>query len=371
MNYLDLFSGIGGFALGIQQAGIKFDKHYFSEIDKYATQIYKRHFPDAVKLGDIKGIKPEALGEIDLVTFGFPCQDLSIAGKRKGLRGARGGLFFEAMRIIKELRPPVFIFENVKGLLTSNEGKDFEVVLREIADIGLYECEWQLVNTSWVLPQNRERVYFIGHFGKGSGQKVFPIGEGNKVFNQKSKHENICPSITSRYYKRGKTDPYIKILDGYNQNFTDKFGAVRQNMQDGGSLIFLGGIMGDKNKKWLEDGKDKSRNFPQGQRVYSPKGNSAQLTSQGGGWGAKTGLYAISPCIRSEHHNTADVHFIKENMKIRRLTPTECCRLQGFPDDWCNDISDTQKYKALGNAVSVPIVKMIIERLYNKPTADL
>ena len=180
MNYLDLFSGIGGFALGIQQAGVHINKHYFSEIDKYATTIYKKHFPDAVELGDIKGINTGTLGQIDLVTFGFPCQDLSIAGKRAGLGGSRSGLFFEAMRIIKELRSALFIFENVKGLLTSNEGKDFEIVLREIADIGIYECEWQLVNTYWVLPQNRERVYFIGHFGEGSGQKVFPIGTLDK-----------------------------------------------------------------------------------------------------------------------------------------------------------------------------------------------
>ncbi len=178
INYLDLFSGIGGFALGIQQAGIKFAKHYFSEIDKYATQITKRHFPNAIELGDINNIKPETLGKIDLITFGFPCQDLSIAGKRAGLGGARSGLFFKAMWLVRQLLPSVFIFENVKGLLTSNEGKDFEVVLREIADIGVYECEWQLVNTSWVLPQNRERIYFIGHLGERGGQKVFPITEG-------------------------------------------------------------------------------------------------------------------------------------------------------------------------------------------------
>jgi len=180
MNYLDLFSGIGGFALGVEQTGIKVDKHYFSEINKYATTIYKKHFPNAVELGDITKINPNQLGQINLVTFGFPCQDLSIAGKRTGLGGSRSGLFFEAIRIIQECKPNIFIFENVKGLLTSNEGKDFEVVLRTIADIGLYECEWQLLNTSWFLPQNRERIYFIGHLGKGSGQKVFPIGEGNQ-----------------------------------------------------------------------------------------------------------------------------------------------------------------------------------------------
>lgn len=221
MIYLDLFSGIGGFHLGILQAGVKIDKCYFSEVDKYATQIYKKHFPDSIELGDIRNIKPEELGKVDLVTFGFPCQDLSIAGKRAGLGGSRSGLFFEAMRIINELRPSIFIFENVKGLLTSNEGKDFEIVLREIADIGIYECEWQLVNTSWVLPQNRERVYFIGHLGEdgGSSRKVFPFTEKCGKFTGSQRNESkkrngvqggICPSLNAGYDKeRGLGELYI------------------------------------------------------------------------------------------------------------------------------------------------------------------
>ena len=139
MTHLDLFSGIGGFALGFQRAGYRFDKHYFSEINPYAIKIYQRQFPDAIGLGSITGINPEELGQVDLITFGFPCQDLSIAGKRAGLAGARSGLFFEATRLIRHLKPSLFIFENVAGLLTSNDGKDFEVVLREVADIGLYE----------------------------------------------------------------------------------------------------------------------------------------------------------------------------------------------------------------------------------------
>lgn len=221
INYVDLFSGINGFALGIQQAGIKFKKHYFSEIDKHAIQITKRHFPNAIELGDINGIKPETLGKIDLVTFGFPCQDLSIAGKRAGLGGARSGLFFKAMWLIKQLLPLVFIFENVKGLLTSNDGKDFEIVLREIADIGLYECEWQLVNTSWVLPQNRERVYFIGHLGKGSGQKVFPITEiGQQVNGILGTDEGTGQRISSHIPQTRKENVIPACRGGANQRLS-------------------------------------------------------------------------------------------------------------------------------------------------------
>lgn len=184
MNYLDLFSGIGGFALGAHRAGLVFENHYFSEIDKYAKKVYQKHFPTAVDLGGVQNVT-EGLGQIDLITFGFPCQDLSVAGKRAGLAGSRSGLFFEATRLIRIYKPTTFIFENVAGLLTSNDGKDFEVVLREIADIGIYECEWQLLNTSWFLPQNRERVYFIGHLATPgrSPRSVFPIGKVNNETN--------------------------------------------------------------------------------------------------------------------------------------------------------------------------------------------
>ena len=151
MNLLDLFSGIGGFHLGLEQAGFKFDWVGFSDIDNYANKQYKRRFPDAEELGDIKSIRPERLPDIDLVTFGFPCQDISIAGKRGGLQANRSSLFFEAMRIIGAKRPKNFIFENVKGLFSSNGGQDFDIILRTIANLG-YDGGWQLLNTRWFLP---------------------------------------------------------------------------------------------------------------------------------------------------------------------------------------------------------------------------
>lgn len=184
IKYIDLFSGIGGFALGLQKAGIEFDKHYFSEIDKNAISVYKKNFPSAEALGDVTTIRNFSGISADLITFGFPCQDLSYAGKRKGLAGARSGLFFEALRIIRQVKPKHFIFENVKGLFTSDGGADFVRCLREIADIELYDCEWQLVNTSWILPQNRERIYFIGHLRSESSPKVFPIREQTAENNQ-------------------------------------------------------------------------------------------------------------------------------------------------------------------------------------------
>lgn len=260
MNYLDLFSGIGGFSLGLQKSGVVFDKHYFSEVDKNATKIYRKHFPEAVELGSITGIQPGELGKIDIITFGFPCQDLSSSGKRKGITGSRSGLFFEAIRIIKYLKPSIFIFENVKGLLTSNYGKDFEVVLREIADIGIYECEWQLLNTAWLLPIERERVYFIGHLATNNGTRcIFPM----------------------------------------ELNGTVDVGTVKK-----------------------------------------------------------------LPTIGTKPIGRGECVVIEAKGKRRWLTEIECERLQGFPDGWTDGISATQRYKCIGNAVTVNVVYEIGKRLF-------
>jgi len=344
MNYLDLFSGIGGFALGLEKAGININWTGHSEVDKHCCKIYHRHFPESECLGDIKTINPIRLPELDLITFGFPCQDLSMAGKRGGLHANRSGLFFEAMRIVKATLPKVFIFENVVGLLTSKEGKDFKIVLEEIADIGLYECEWQVVNTRWFLPQNRERIYFIGHLRGASRPKVFPIGEGNQQPNGST--EDISSAIDANYYK------------GKSRGFG---GQGRQMIQIG--------HIGCNSK---------------GQRVYDPEGIACSIDSQGGEQGAKTGLYYLSNSkgkthqqdfVHKEngvlrtlpygHHGNAQ-HYTKTliNGRIRRLTPIECERLQGSPDNFTEGISDTQRYKMLGNAVSVPVIEEIMRRLY-------
>lgn len=174
---LDLFSGIGGFPKGLMDAGFTFRKHYFSEIDKYAIGNYQYNFKEATHVGAVEEIKKGNLEKPDLVTFGSPCQDLSIAGKRQGIKGKKSRLFFEAVRIIDELQPRLFVFENVKGLFSSNQDKDFEVVLRAFANLGIYDLQWQLLNTSWFLPQNRERVYLVGSLRNQPRPQVFPIGE--------------------------------------------------------------------------------------------------------------------------------------------------------------------------------------------------
>ena len=298
MNYLDLFSGAGGFHLGLKQAGIKFNKTFFSEIDKNAIKVYKKQFPNSIELGDINNINEKKLPKIDLVTFGFPCQDISVAGSQKGLSGARSSLFNEAIRIICWCKPKYFIFENVKNLFSINKGKDFEYILRTVADIG-YNAQWQLINTNWFLPQNRERIYFIGYSGKTSTPKILPIGQSKGIFKKnKGYTQNNASTITAKYgsvHAMGET--YIN------------------------NLIKIG----TKNNK----------NYQQN-RIFDIKGTATTINTNSN----VTGLYKVKN-------------------GIRRLTPVECERLQGFPDNFTSGVSDTGRYKLMGNAVSIPVVKAL------------
>jgi DNA (cytosine-5)-methyltransferase 1 len=158
--FLDLFAGIGGFALGAQWAGMHFDGHYFSEVDDYAIRTYQRRFPDAIPLGDIRGIRASDLPPGDwIIAGGFPCQDISLAGKGAGLEGARSGLWFEYARIIGELRPRFAIMENVGALVS----RGLDRVLGSLAALG-YDAEWQDIRASDVgAPHRRERIWIVAY----------------------------------------------------------------------------------------------------------------------------------------------------------------------------------------------------------------
>ena len=308
MKIIDLFSGIGGFSLGFQRAGYQFTEHYFSEIDKHAIANYKYNFPHAKHIGDITTIRSTDLTGIDIITFGSPCQDFSLAGKRKGLAGSKSSLIEYAIALIAQLRPSVFIWENVKGTFSSNAGADFWAIIQTLANIGGYRLEFQLLNTSWLLPQNRERIYLIGHLAGRSIPGVFPIGENDKLLDRKTRKENrkrtsiktsLARTITARYSKMGSNDTYIV-----------------------------------------------------------PK-VAATLT----GGGHSGGLHSDMTVIR---------HKRGRNKGVRRLTEIECERLQGFPDNWTQygnydgvikPIAKTQRYKLIGNAVTVDIVELIAKRL--------
>lgn len=383
---VDLFSGIGGFAEGFRRAGVEFAAHFFAEIAPGPMSIYKKHFKDAEELGDVTAIRDfsrikQRQKEAPLViTAGFPCQDLSIAGKRRGLDGERSGLFFEAIRCIRELRPDVFIFENVKGLFTSHGGRDFVRFLQEIADLGGYVCQWQLVNTDWFLPQNRERVYFIGCAGAFAGRQVFPLGgrnpEANCVYKQ-CVNTLTCDQYSkirqASYIVEGKQFQKVKQINLTPKNhqqdrvYSTDGSAPCLNALSGGNLepkIFTyprgknaGGFHSDSCPTITANA------FPQNNMVCSVITPSFVNKKQNGRVFKENGEPSFTLTAR-------DNPGIYDGQSIRKLTPLECERLQGFPDEWTqsNDLgkrmSDSVRYKALGNAVSVPIPEAIARALF-------
>ena len=324
MNHLDLFSGIGGFSLGLKQAGIPIKNSFFSEIDKYAIQVYQNNFKNSKYVGAVTDVQKKQLPKIDIITFGSPCQDFSMAGKRKGMDGERSSLITQAIRLINECRPSFFIWENVKGAFSSNSGSDFWAIIQAFTNIGGYRLEWQLLNTKWFLPQNRERIYLVGYIANGSGEQVFPITENNKTINESETNPHTC-TLTTRYRASTSQGSYIAECNKVLQKIKVK-SATKKGYEEA--------IKGDSIN--YSNPNSKTRRGRVGKGV-------AQTLDTG--------------CNQAVFDN-----------KIRRLTPTECERLQGFPDNWTQYgteglISDSQRYKMAGNAVSVDVVKAVGERI--------
>ncbi|GAB4235487.1 MAG: hypothetical protein Tsb0034_09620 [Ekhidna sp.] len=359
---LDLFSGIGGFPRGLEEAGFTIRKHYFSEIDKYAIANYQYNFKEAIYVGAVEEVKKGNIEKPDLVTFGSPCQDLSIAGKRQGIKGKRSRLFFEAVRVIDELQPRLFVFENVKGLFSSNQGKDFEIVLRAFADLGVYDLQWQLLNTSWFLPQNRERVYLVGSLRSEPRPQIFPIGENYQATekgHESIAQANIAPTINTKVGESGNYSPYILTLRGKKYEKGENLNVRKDGVAncitkaDDHNLILnewhpLRSVRTEKAKAIRRQNQKKGIDYaPFRERKFEVREDGI------------TG--ALTTNLESENLLT--------NMEsIRKFTPLECERLQGFPDEWSSkgmfegevkEISDSRRYQLLGNAVSVPVVKAV------------
>jgi DNA (cytosine-5)-methyltransferase 1 len=409
---------------------------WYCDNDKYAVQTYNKNFKENHKPKDITKIDTRTIPRFDMLCAGFPCQAFSIAGKRRGFQDTRGTLFFQIARIIEAKRPSYLFLENVKGLLNHDKGKTFTIILQTLDELG-YDCQWMVFNSKFFgVPQNRERVFIIGNIRGTSRTEILPFRETDSNYVETLKYE--------------------------------------------------GAIMSEQNQKWLEDGKEISHNFPQGQRVYSSDGIASSICGNAGGLGGKTGLYLINsnidkkinepkyvlidlqtflrggewgdgihkdtsgtlhsssgrdfiicennkikkifdkgheahhlydsnglaPTVREMHGKVTKIYdkqdkeqkesnivvhslqphspdrpslkyssggsghlqrddgnsycldsgnsqAIESTGLIRRLTPVECERLQGFPDNWTSGVSDTQRYKQLGNAVTVNVIEAI------------
>jgi len=368
IKYFSMFSGIGGFEYGIEQAysnkqsaEIEQDRQRgnrdidergrdvlstsravplcigFSEIDKHAIAIYKKHFPKHKGYGSATDIDWNEVPGFDILVGGFPCQAFSIAGKRKGFEDTRGTLFFEIARALSVKRPELCILENVKGLLSHDKGRTFETILATLSELG-YVCEWQVLNSkNHGVPQNRERVFIVGHLGGIGGRTIFPIGESNQEYNK------VITEIDTGH--QGNTI--------YNTNGI----ATTLNANGGGQ----GGKTGLYAMRWqrTEKGKQARRESQKKGKDYTPFSDGAReiVPVEGKAVGALT-----SQAIAKDS-------LIGKNQRIRRLTPMECERLQGFPDNWTKhgddgkEISDTQRYKCCGNAVTTNVITAVFKNI--------
>jgi len=362
MKILSLFDGISCARVALERAGIPVEFYYASETDKYAMQVSAKNYPDIVQVGSVVDFHPTPLicGNIDLMVGGSPCQDLSIAKKdRKGLDGERSGLFWEYVRILKEVKPKYFILENVNSM-----PKEAKAIITETLGV-----EPIMINAALVSAQNRKRLFWTNIPNvtqpKDKGILLKDILENGDSDRLKS----YC--IDASYYKGGSLDHYLE--KGTRQIV---FCATnrKENIQaehDVNACSFRGRYLidgkrkdatGAKTEQRLEIGGDKANTITkvykdsmvrigqigkggQGDRIYSPEGKSVGLSALSGGRGPKTGLYQT------------------EEYTVRKLTPIECERLQSLPDNYTEGVSNSQRYKALGNAFNVDVIAHIITSL--------
>lgn len=340
MKFLDLFAGIGGFRLGLESAG--HECVGFCEIDKFARASYKAiHDTEGeIELHDITSVPDELvrkIGHVDIICGGFPCQAFSIAGKRGGFEDTRGTLFFEIARFASILKPKYIFCENVKGLLNHDKGRTFKTIINTFDELG-YDVEWQMLNSKdFGVPQNRERVYIVGHFRGERTRPVFPIFGKNGTTNQANIKQigNINNSTsfggnpqTGRVYDIEGISPTLNTMQGGGR---EPKVAIREATKQGYALASTGDYI--------------NLDFP----------------------GSKTRRGRVGKQVANTLLTSGNQGVVTKGLKIRKLTPRECWRLQAFPD-WAFDKaqevnSKTQLYKQAGNSVTVNVIKAIAERL--------
>ena len=351
MRFISLFAGIGGFDLALTRAGHKCV--WANEWDKYAAQIYDKNFSTKVDTRDIRTIINSEIPNHDLLVGGFPCQSFSIAGKRRGFDDTRGTLFFEIARILREKHTRLFILENVKGLLSHDNGNTFKTIITTLTELG-YDLQWQVLNSkNFGVPQNRERVFIIGNLRGTSRPQVFPIRDNDEVYNRpnedKEKIHDIASTLTARQFA------------SWNGNYIKQ---INSPIHSNDRVYGIDGISPTLNT--MQGGRRQPFVAVKMERSDEAKKIRREMMKQGRDWsprqGKKLGIR------EDELMNTITANWevnqaVTNLVKIRRLTPTECERLQGFPDGWTEGISDTQRYKCLGNAVTVNVIEYIVSKL--------
>lgn len=315
LKFVSLFSGIGGFDLALEQLGHQCV--FANDFDTHAADIYDQHFPLKTDRRDIRTVPATDIPDHDLLCAGFPCQSFSIAGKRRGFDDTRGTMFFEIARILREKQPRLCLLENVKGLLSHDHGRTFKTILSTLANLG-YDCQWQIVNAkNFGIPQSRERLLIIGHLRTTTRPQVFPLTvDGSQT------DPGHRPPIIPGTVDHGRFQPLDNLTTCLDANYykgADNHG--QRTMIATPSDVFV-----------VDNGRREKRVF---------FNQSFTLRARSGTGGNNM------PLVNA----------------IRRMTPIECERLMGFPDNYTAGIADCHRYKLLGNAVVPPMVVYIIKKL--------
>jgi DNA (cytosine-5)-methyltransferase 1 len=370
----------------MEQSKHNFECVGFCEVDKYATSIYTRHFPTHKNYGDATKIHTEDLPDFEFLIGGFPCQAFSIAGKRKGFNEARGTLFFEIARILRDKKPTYFLLENVKGLLSHEGGETLETIFR-VCDELRYDVSWAIYNScDYGVPQNRERIFIKGYFRGECSREVLSIPRVNRTVDE---------PISNTYYgtragRVHKDDEIMNTLTCQGHNGTgsqliqlnnDKPRPQGQRIYDDNGLAVT--LNAAANNNWYKInsvGNLRPSGHSEG-NIYDNDGISPTIT--------RSNVPFIKPVLTPDRENkrqngrrmkedgepmftltAQDKHGVYDGMTVRKLTPVECERLQGFPDNWTKygkdeeQISDTQRYKCCGNAVTTNVITAIVNEMF-------
>ena len=398
MKVGSLFSGVGGFDLGLERSGHEIV--WQVEYDKQARSILRKHWPDVKIYNDVQQVGGkdgeagrDVLEEVDLICGGFPCQDLSVAGHRRGLDGSKSGLWYEFHRILEECRPQYCLVENVPGLFSSNKGRDMEVLVRGLEELG-YQWQYRILDSQYFgVPQRRRRVFIVGYLGEGCAPQVLLESEslpwhpatsreegqgsardagcsdedsGRTLYRGEGfssyREDNLAAPLRASQAKQADTDLVVARCTGYAKyKMEDEMKAssplrARHNEATDLVVAFQPGNLTRKaganpsSEVFPTLGAatlgDQAPHVATHQRVAPTLNSSGAGTSRPGGQGAEPGFYISSDAPR-------------------RLTPRECERLQGFPDDWTRfddtgkEMADGPRYRMMGNAVTVNVAEFI------------
>lgn len=374
MRLGSLFSGVGGIDLAFERAG--FTVAWQVEIDRQARSVLARNWPDVPRFEDVRDVGKKQLSKVDVIAFGSPCQDLSVAGQRKGISGERSGLFFEALRIVRQLRPTFIVWENVPGAFISNRGRDFASVVCGVFECGARDIAWRVLDAQYFgLAQRRERVFLVADFrGERAGQILFePACVCGNPPTRRQAGEDVAATIRGHSSSRGVSAPGRGGEDDSNLVIAPTLRASGVGTERAGNtrgqdpLIVAHACIAHQAK-----GGDPTTDNYVIACTLSGEGFDGSEDGSGRGTPIVPDLCGtIRGDRKADQNGSGAVPFtmIGQTQGVRRLTPRECERLQGLPDDWTRydadgkEQKDGPRYRQIGNGVAVPVLEWIARRI--------